>query len=105
MTKTVKAKYSKGVIEPLEPLWIEEGRELVVTIEEERNKVTITSPKEGDQIGSRIVVKGTSAIHDKSHIWVLVHLKPLGNQWWPQTRPVVDENGTWQALSYIGIPD
>jgi predicted DNA-binding antitoxin AbrB/MazE fold protein len=36
MTKTVKAKYSKGVIEPLEPLWIEEGRELVVTIEEEK---------------------------------------------------------------------
>lgn len=35
MAKTVRAKYSKGIIEPLEPLWIEEGRELVVTIEEE----------------------------------------------------------------------
>jgi hypothetical protein len=38
-----------------------------------RNKVTITSPREGDQVGNRIVVKGTSEIHDGSQIWVLVH--------------------------------
>lgn len=35
MTKTIKARYSKGMIEPLEPLWLEEGKELVVTVEEE----------------------------------------------------------------------
>ena len=35
MAKTVKARYSKGIIEPLEPLWLEEGKKLVVTIDEE----------------------------------------------------------------------
>lgn len=73
--------------------------------EAKRNKVTITSPKEGDRVGGRIVVGGTSEIHDRSHVWVLVHLRLLAGQWWPQTRPVVDENGNWQALAYIGIPD
>jgi len=73
--------------------------------EAKRNKVTITSPKEGDNVGSRIVVKGTSTIHDNSHVWVLVHLKLLSNQWWPQPKPVVDEKGNWQALASIGEPE
>lgn len=34
MAKTIKARYSKGVIEPLEKLEIEEGKELTVTISE-----------------------------------------------------------------------
>ena len=69
-----------------------------------KNKVTITSPREGDQVGKRIVVKGTSEIHDGSQVWVLAHLKLLANQWWPQPKPIVDENGNWQALAYIGEP-
>ena len=69
-----------------------------------RNNVTITSPKEGDSVGNRIVVKGTSEIHDGSQIWVLVHIRLLAGQWWPQPKPIVDENGNWQALAYIGAP-
>lgn len=34
MNKTIKARYAHGVLEPLEPLELEEGKELVVTIEE-----------------------------------------------------------------------
>lgn len=68
------------------------------------NRVIITSPKEGDNVGNRIVVKGTSEIHDGSQIWVLAHLKLLANQWWPQPKPIVDGNGNWQALAYIGAP-
>lgn len=34
MSKTIKARYAHGVLEPLEPLELEEGKELVVTIEE-----------------------------------------------------------------------
>lgn len=34
MAKTIKARYSKGVIEPLEPLEFEEGKELIITMEE-----------------------------------------------------------------------
>ena len=32
MEKTIRARFSKGVIEPLENLTIEEGKELIVTI-------------------------------------------------------------------------
>ncbi len=32
MTKTIKARYRRGVIEPLEKLDLEEGKELTVTI-------------------------------------------------------------------------
>ncbi len=34
MAKTIKARYSKGGIEPLEKLEIEEGKEFTVTISE-----------------------------------------------------------------------
>jgi predicted DNA-binding antitoxin AbrB/MazE fold protein len=34
MARTIKARYSKGVIEPLEKVDIAEGRELIVTIAE-----------------------------------------------------------------------
>ena len=68
------------------------------------NEVNILSPSSGDKVGARVIVKGTSKLNDESHIWILVHAKLLQDQWWPQSRPVVDENGNWQALSYIGQP-
>jgi predicted DNA-binding antitoxin AbrB/MazE fold protein len=34
MAKTIKAKFKEGIIEPLEKLEIEEGKEILVTIEE-----------------------------------------------------------------------
>lgn len=34
MAKTIKARYLKGVIEPLEPLEFEEGKEFIITMEE-----------------------------------------------------------------------
>lgn len=34
MTKTIRARYVRGIIEPLEEFEMEEGRELNVTIEE-----------------------------------------------------------------------
>ena len=37
MLKTVKAKFTNGAIVPLEPLDIEEGEEVLVTLEEEPN--------------------------------------------------------------------
>lgn len=66
------------------------------------NEVIISSPSNGEKAGARVIVKGTSKLNDESHIWILVHAKLLQDQWWPQSRPVVDENGNWQALSYIG---
>jgi predicted DNA-binding antitoxin AbrB/MazE fold protein len=34
MEKTIKAKFSNGVIKPLEELVLEEGKELIITISE-----------------------------------------------------------------------
>lgn len=81
------------------------GSQFVDGQEVKKNTVAITAPKEADEVGSKIVVKGTSTIHDRSQVWVLVHLKLLGNQWWPQPKPVVDEKGNWQALAGIGVPE
>ena len=38
MTKTIKAKYHGGIIEPMEKLDIEEGKELVVIITDTKNE-------------------------------------------------------------------
>ena len=58
------------------------------------NEVKISSPTNGDKVGARVIVSGTSKIDDASHVWILVHAKLLQDQWWPQSRPVVDENDT-----------
>jgi predicted DNA-binding antitoxin AbrB/MazE fold protein len=38
VTKTIKARYRRGVLEPLEKLDIEEGKELTVTISDISNE-------------------------------------------------------------------
>ncbi len=71
----------------------------------EENKVKITSPSNGDDVGRQVIVEGTSDITDgESHIWILVHPKLFVDQWWPQDKPIVDANGNWQVLIYIGQP-
>jgi hypothetical protein len=71
----------------------------------ELNEVKILSPQNGDDVGNKIVVKGTSKVKDGSSVWVLVHLRLLTDQWWPQPKPLVQPNGDWEALAYIGQPD
>ncbi len=44
MTKTIKARYRRGVIEPLEKLDIEEGKELTVTISDTLSEEKDTDP-------------------------------------------------------------
>lgn len=68
------------------------------------NSLKISSPKNSEKVGAKVIVKGTSSIKDGSHIWILAHVKLLQDQWWPQPKPVVDDKGNWQALCYIGVP-
>ena len=42
MQRTIKAKYKNGHIGPVEPLDIEEGRELLVTVEERTHDNAVT---------------------------------------------------------------
>lgn len=67
-------------------------------------EVTITAPQNGEEVGMRAVVSGTSKDVQDGNIWVLVHLKLLTGLWWPQNRPVVDDQGNWQALVSFGGP-
>jgi predicted DNA-binding antitoxin AbrB/MazE fold protein len=39
MERTIKAKFSEGIIKPLEKLEIEEGKEIMVTIKEKTSRV------------------------------------------------------------------
>ena len=65
----------------------------------------MVSPTNGDEVGKRGVVKFRVNINDgRSHPWVLVHMKLLGNKWWPQEKPVCD-NGVCQALVTYGVKD
>jgi len=71
------------------------------------NHVTITKPKNGENIGHKLIVKGTLSRNDLSHVWVLLHPK-LGfqGQWWPQKKATIHADGTWETLAYVGIaPD
>jgi hypothetical protein len=69
------------------------------------NMVKIVSPKNGDEVKSKVIIKGTSKIKDGSSVWVLVHLRLLTDQWWPQPKAVVQPNGDWEAIAFIGQPD
>jgi len=75
-----------------------------VKIPTKDNFVNITAPSEGQRIGDRIIVQGKSDIKTQGKIWVLAHLKLLGGKWWPQDKTVVDKDGNWQALAWIGQP-
>jgi len=39
MSKAVRARYSNGIIKPLEPIWFEEGEEFIITIKKEASSL------------------------------------------------------------------
>nr|VFJ53750.1 MAG: hypothetical protein BECKFM1743A_GA0114220_101196 [Candidatus Kentron sp. FM]VFJ54301.1 MAG: hypothetical protein BECKFM1743C_GA0114222_101376 [Candidatus Kentron sp. FM]VFK10215.1 MAG: hypothetical protein BECKFM1743B_GA0114221_101337 [Candidatus Kentron sp. FM] len=94
----MKRSYSKAALFLIMPfVFTMASAELV-------NTVSIESPTDGQEVGARVVVKGTSNIvDDESNVWVLVHPKLFAGQWWPQNKPVRDiKTGNWEALAYIG---
>ena len=52
---TVRAKYEKGVLTPLEPLDLEEGREIVLSFEEATRPVAETHVGDSDNVGESIL--------------------------------------------------
>ena len=47
MTKVIKVKYERGVLKPLEPLDLEEGRELFVKIVDTEDKKRVLEKYKG----------------------------------------------------------
>lgn len=66
-------------------------------------QINIDSPKEGDFVEQRYMVKGR--ISDPEFpVYVLVH--PIeADQWWVQRIPEVAGNGVWQSLCFFGTAD
>lgn len=69
---------------------------------QERNRVKILSPSPGDGVGSRGQVTVSANINDDSHVWVLVHMALLPDQWWPQHQATLDAEGNWRSLVFYG---
>jgi hypothetical protein len=69
--------------------------------------VTITSIKEGDQVGASATIKGTARHPVDGNLWILARKTSMGNQWWPQAGGAVEigpRNGEWEAEVFFGRP-
>jgi len=61
----------------------------------------------GNIVGARRIMTGTATVPENGHLWLLAHMKSLGDrQWWPQADGQVhpDGGGTWRALVVFGAP-
>jgi hypothetical protein len=70
-------------------------------------QVEVTSPKPGDIVGQRLVVEGKAKISSDDYLWVLVHLKVLPNEWWPQgggPASIDPKTREWMILATFGNP-
>jgi hypothetical protein len=47
MTQTIRARYHGGKLEPLEPLEVEEGKEVTITVIDAEPSVTVGHPPPG----------------------------------------------------------
>jgi hypothetical protein len=69
---------------------------------QEINRVRILSPSNGVEVGTQGVVTVSAEIKDDSHVWVLVHMALLPDQWWPQNPVVLGADGNWRSLVTFG---
>jgi hypothetical protein len=68
-----------------------------------QSTVRITSHHNGDIVGNRVKVRGTSTVNDEQHnVWVLVRFRLYSEKWYPQPRPIIDDQDNWEGLAYIG---
>lgn len=67
--------------------------------------IKITEPREGQQVGRGITVKGTATIPAGHHLWVLARRENFADQdvWWPQAEGRIDpKTGEWKASASLG---
>lgn len=72
-------------------------------------EVRITEPKEGQEVGGNITVRGTATISPSFHLWTFARrVSPYRtlNVWWPQGEGTVDPaTGKWEMPAALGIPE
>jgi hypothetical protein len=65
-------------------------------------ELTITAPKNDEEVGSAIRVEGKSKKFSGKHLWVFAQRKGL-SVWWPQGGEVKPEqNGEWMQGVFLG---
>lgn len=62
--------------------------------------LSVDSPVNGDAVGYRAIVKGRVS-PSSSKVFVIVRPQ-MGNSWWVQTTPIVQNDGQWQTTIYVG---
>lgn len=69
-------------------------------------KITVSSPKGGDNVSLRQIVKGTSTgVYGSGlSIYVLVYPIAAGGPWWVQPEVSILTNGNWETNAYFGDP-
>lgn len=66
------------------------------------DSLAITSPRDGDEAGSVLRIKGVSQKFPGKHLWLFAHRKGLA-VWWPQSGEVfIEENGKWMQNVFLG---
>jgi hypothetical protein len=67
-------------------------------------ELRISYPYDGDHVGIREVIRGTSQrIPEGQAIWVVVYPHPVG-RYFPQNQAAdIQANGDWASLTFIGI--
>jgi hypothetical protein len=67
-------------------------------------QVDITTPQPGDKVGQEGRVRGAATIPRGTYLWVLVHMKDLVAEWWPQGRhsAVIGQDGKWVIIAAYG---
>jgi hypothetical protein len=69
--------------------------------------ITITSPKDGDNVPYSTAVSGTLSgkLPEGRYIWVVTNPYLSPDNWWPQVGQVEPVAGLWSIQVYIGIKD
>jgi hypothetical protein len=72
-------------------------------------EVRITEPKDGQEVGGNITIRGTATISPNLHLWIFARrVSPYrtADVWWPQGKSTVDPaTGKWEMPATIGVPD
>lgn len=67
--------------------------------------IQLAEPREGQQVGQSVTVKGKATLPAGGHLWVFARRENFGDQdvWWPQAEGRIDPGtGEWKVSASIG---
>ncbi len=65
--------------------------------------IKIIEPQNGNEVGKKVIVRGTASIPAGNYLWVVVRQIDFAPKWWPQKEAEIDlKSNEWSAAAYIG---